>query len=317
MNESAPSFAQQPADPVRPGYRAGIVAVIGRANVGKSTLINAILDEKVSIVSPVAQTTRNLVRGVYHETRGQIVFLDTPGMHKAVADLGRMMNRIARAAMEGADAALLLLDGSSPPREEDAGWMTKLRSTEIPLLVAVNKCDQSRTFTDQYRSLWDQSAPPSGPTQSPDPWLAVSGQQRRGVAELIDRLFALLPESPPLFPDELLSDFPRKLFIADIVREKYFLRLQDDLPHAIAIEIESIREDGPAWTVEGNVLVDKPSQKGIVLGRKGRLLKAVREESEDELAALFERPVALRLWVRVARHWARDPVLLKRLGYAS
>ncbi len=309
---SQPNPTSAPPAPTR----AALIAVVGRANVGKSTLVNALVEEKVSIVSPVAQTTRNCIRGIWTGERGQLVFLDTPGVHKAAHDLGRLMNRVARNSAEGADITLLVLDAAAFPRLEDQGWLQRLRDTNSPLVLALNKIDALTPRSDQravHRATWDRLKNPAraGPVR----WMEISARNGTGIAELRDLLLGMAPAGPLLFPEEMLSDFPRKLMIADCVREKLFRVLQAELPYAVAVRIESIAEEKERWSVAGEILVNKPSQKGIVIGNKGRLLKGIILDSERELAEIYERKIALRLRVRVHPNWARDPRLLRQLGY--
>lgn len=326
-------------------FRAGIVAIVGRANVGKSSLVNAILGEKVSIVTPVAQTTRNVIRGILTEPRGQLVFHDTPGVHKAVGDLGRVMNRIARTSIEGADVAMLVLDSSQPPRDEDRGWMSRLQREAIPVVAVLNKSDLGAGQAAALRAAWDAAAstpaPPAGdrgeggepagdraPPGPPTPgeggppralpavlWLEASATTGAGVPELVARLFELVPVGPQLFPDDVLTDFPRKLAIADVIREKLFAGLRDELPHAVAVWVEDLQETEQDWRVRAHIYVNKHSQKGIVIGEKGRGLRRVRRAAEAELASIYERPVKLDLWVKVEEKWDRNFWLLKKFGY--
>ncbi len=295
--------------------RCGMVAVVGRANVGKSTLLNAILGEKVSIVSPVAQTTRNLVRAILTEPRGQIAFLDTPGVHKAEYDLGRLMNQVARSSIEGTDMVLLVLDSSSKPKQEDEGWIRRLVTQDIPVVVALNKSDRPKRYASDYKAFWSRVAEEKQSARTAA-WLEVSGLSGNGIPELTAHLFSKLPEGPMLFPEDVLTDFPRKLNMADVVREKYFAVLRDELPHAMAVEIEEIEEQESGWTVRGTIFVEKNSQKGIVLGAKGRLLKKISREASEELAEIYGHPVALELWVKTEPGWTKNFWMLKRLGYA-
>ncbi len=297
--------------------RAGIVAVVGAANVGKSTLINTILGEKVSIVSPVAQTTRNVVRAILTEPRGQLVFMDTPGVHKAKYDLGRMMNRMARAAAEGVDAVLLVFDVTRPPREEDEGWMRRLmrEEQEAPVLAVLNKVDRKPVHADAYPERWTAVAEEKQSLRTAE-WISVSGMTGQGVDALTERLFGMIPVGPLLFPSDVLTDYPRKLNMADVVREQYATRLKQELPHDVAVWIENVDDSGETWTADGTVYVNRHSQKGIVLGAKGRLLKIVTTEAEKELAEMYGRRVKLRLWVKVEKDWNRNFWMLKKLGYA-
>ena len=296
------------------GRRAGMIAIVGRANVGKSTLLNRLLGEKVSIVSPVAQTTRRMVRGMLNEPRGQLVFMDTPGVHQASYDLGRVMNRTARAAVEGVDVVLLVLDGSTAPRAEDEGWMRRLLFHEAPIVAVLNKCDQGTDQVVAYRQRWALVAKEkSSPKQAE--WLRVSAVTGEGVEELVTQLFGLVPVGAELFPDNILTDYPRKLAMADVVREKYFHELRAELPHTLAVEIEEIVEKPEGWLVKGAILVEKSSQKPILLGAKGRMFKRVLAAAEQDLAEMYGVPVKLELWIRVEKNWQKNYWILKRLGY--
>jgi GTP-binding protein Era len=321
--------------------RAGIVAIIGRANVGKSSLLNAVLGEKVSIVTPVAQTTRNIIRGILTEPRGQLVFHDTPGVHKAASDLGRVMNRVARTAIEGSDVALLVLDSSFAPRDEDLGWMKRLQREGVPVVIVLNKSDLGGAGAAAHRAAWEaagkggpelpaaEASPEAGPPPGdvrvdpgaptgPRPaavWHEVSALSGAGVPELVTLLFGLMPEGPLLFPADVLTDFPRKLAMADVVREKLFADLRDELPHAVAVWIEDVREEEGALRVLTHIYVQKYSQKGIIIGEKGRQLRKVRRAAEKELSEIYEKPVTLELWVKVEKKWDRNFWLLKKFGY--
>lgn len=315
MNDESPALNTSADATATPATRAGIVALIGRANVGKSSLLNAILGEKVSIVSPVAQTTRNVIRGILTEPRGQLVFHDTPGVHKAVGDLGRVMNRMARSAAEGADVALLVLDTSRPPREEDLGWMKKLQRESLPVVIALNKMDLGGAHAVELRAAW-QEAKPGDAVPRPDPeWVEVSAATGQGIETLVSTLFVRVPEGPLLFPEDVLTDYPRKLAIADVIREKLFAELRDELPHAVAVWIEELDDSSDPWRIRALICVRKHSQKGIVIGEKGRLLRKVRRASEVELQRIYEHPVSLECWVKVEPNWDANFWLLKKFGY--
>lgn len=308
MSNSKPDISKAPT-------RAGLIAVIGRANVGKSTLLNTIVGEKVSIVSPVAQTTRSMIRAILTEPRGQLAFLDTPGVHKASYELGRMMNRAARAAIEGVDTILLVVDASVAPHQEDEGWMRRLVQHESPCIVALNKADRGISHGEEFKKLWQDICTEKTSAKTAA-WMTVSALTGNNVSELVSLLFETVPVGPCLFPDDVLTDFPRKLAIADVVREKYFQLLKEELPHELAVEIDTIDEKEDHWDAHGTIFVNKHSQKGIVIGNKGRLLKKVRESSERDLAEMYGRPVSLELWVKEEKNWNRNYFFLKRLGYA-
>ena len=295
--------------------RAGIVAVVGRTNVGKSTLLNALLGEKVSIVSDTVQTTRNVIRAILTGERGQIVFLDTPGIHKAEGEFGKNLNKMARSALGGADVALLVLDASSKLWQEDEGWMRRLIKNETPCVILLNKMDLGADYLEAYRECWQQVAEEKGSAFEPV-WIEGSALSGGGLPELSAALFELMPEGPHLFPEEILTDYPRKLNIGDVIREKYFDRLHDELPHCLAIWVDSIEETPSKWTIQAEVYVERHSQKGIVIGEKGRLLKSVQYQAEKELREMYGVPVKVRLWVKVEKNWRKNFWVLKKLGYA-
>ena len=322
-----------------PAPHAGVVAVVGRTNAGKSTLVNRLVGEKVSIVSPVVQTTRTTVRGVLTEARGQLVLLDTPGLHKSRTVLGASMNKAARASASGADAVLLVCDASRAPELEDEGWMQRL----------ARSC-RERAF----REAWDRAvahaearaaeaaAAPGGASSPSEPpkqekpwkrkkreagelrpivrplWLAGSAKTGEGVDALLDALFSLLPAGPLLFDGDTLTDHPEKLAVADVIREKLFGLFRDELPHSIGVSVERVERRGDgSVAVSGTVYVRKANQKGIVLGEKGRTLRTAKRRAEAELRDYFGAPaVDCELWVRVEPDWDENFFLLRKIGYA-
>lgn len=307
LRHPAPSAAPSPSN-----SRAGVTAFVGRANVGKSSLINALLGEKITIVSPVAQTTWHRVRGVLNEPRGQVALIDTPGVLRAEHELGRWINRAARRAANGADLAVLVQDVSRPPRDEDAGWVRRFATdtTLPPVIVVLNKADMGDRGEADLRGLW-----PAAAGRLPVAWVKCSATTGEGLSDLLDAIFARLPAHPPLFPDDVLTDFPRKLFLADVIREKLCLRLRDELPHRTAVEVTDVRDtDDGALEVRADVWVERSSQKPIVIGYKGRLLRAIRRAAEAELTAIYERPVRIDLCVVVREKWTRNFWRLKSLG---
>ncbi len=297
--------------------RCGMVAIVGRANVGKSSILNTILEEKVSIVSHIAQTTRNQVRGIYSDDTGQLVFLDTPGVFKASTDLGRVMNRAAKASISGVDVVLLVLDPSSPVREEDEGWMRKLRAAPVALLVVCNKADMAWEHLASYKAAWARTSAPDAAEGDEVPWLSVSAKTEVGMPTLLQAIFERVPVGPALFPDDILTDFPRNLAIADVIREQYFHVLRDEVPHDLAVHVRELTETDSGWKVYADVLLDRPSQKGIVIGHKGRLLRRVTRAATRELTEMYGKPVDVRLWIKVEKHWSRNFWILRQLGYVS
>ena len=334
-----------------PAPHAGVVAVVGRTNAGKSTLVNRLVGEKVSIVSPVVQTTRTTVRGVLTEARGQLVLLDTPGLHKSRTVRGASMNKAARASASGADAVLLVCDASRAPELEDEGWMQRLARSPAPVVVFLNKADES-CRERAFREAWDRAvahaearaaesaaapasnaAPPANPEKPwkrkrreagelrpivRPRWLSGSAKTGEGVDALLDALFSLLPAGPLLFDGDTLTDHPEKLAVADVIREKLFGLFRDELPHSIGVSVERVERRGDgSVAVSGTVYVRKANQKGIVLGEKGRTLRTAKRRAEAELREYFGAPsVDCELWVRVEPDWDENFFLLRKIGYA-
>lgn len=317
-------------------FRSGVICIVGRANTGKSSFLNAALGEKVAAVSPVAQTTRRTTRGIYNAPGLQIVFLDTPGIRAATHRLGVLLNRNARAQVAGSDAVCLLLDASTPPQDEDIGWMRKLARDPIPVYAILNKSDLP-TRPAPYREAWDAvvadfRARDAAYSPPPIEWHPISALTREGVPELLDALTMRLPAAEPLFDPDILTDDPLPFFIADIIRAHFNEHLRKELPHAIAIAVDSIippaapapdddapaePSDAPPTAVTATIYVEKASQRPILLGHKGRLLRSVRIASERELRDLLGAPYKLNLWIKVEPDWSKNYWILKKLGYVG
>lgn len=300
--------------------KAAVVGVVGRTNAGKSTLVNRLVGEKVSIVSPVEQTTRNTIRGIVEDPRGQLVLLDTPGLHKAVGPLGRLLNGMARASAAGVDVLLVVFDAGREPQLEDEGWMRRV-AKEAPAhcVFALNKCDRAPFYETMFRDLWrkvaDETAGPDGASRAAPVWTRVCAVRPGGADALLDALFALAAPGPALFPEDIVTDYPRKLAIADVVREKLLQRLRDEVPHEIGVAVAHLAEKASGWDVDVTIYVNRPSQKGIVIGPGGRLLKAVRQCAAPELSEMFGVRVHLELWVKVVPNWMKNGRLLAEMGY--
>ena len=311
--------------------KAAMVGVVGRTNAGKSTIVNQMVGEKVSIVSPVEQTTRNTIRGIVEDPRGQLVLLDTPGLHKAVGPLGKLLNGMARATSAGVDILLVVFDGAHEPQLEDEGWMRRVAKERPDKVVFVlNKCDRSPFYETMFRDLWktvagervpseavrSASGPYQGECDVSPRWVTACGIRKGGCDALMDILFDLAEPGPALFPEDVVTDYPRKLAIADVVREKLIQRLRDEVPHEVGVAVKDIYEDPRrGWDVAVTVYVNRPSQKGIVIGPRGSLLKAVRLCAEPELSDMFGVKVRLELWVKVEPNWMKNGRLLAEMGY--
>ena len=296
--------------------KVAVVGVVGRTNAGKSTLVNALVGEKVSIVSPVEQTTRNTIRGIVADPRGQLVLLDTPGLHKAVGELGKLLNRMARRSAAGTDITCVVFDASQEPQMEDIGWMQRVaREQHEKAVFVLNKADRSPFFEEAFKEAWEETRR-GMPPPLPNPiWVKSISTTEGGAKNVLDALFGLAEEGEKLFDDDIVTDYPRKLAIADVIREKYLARMHQEVPHEMGVLVKSIRDEGGRWRVDAEVLVNRASQKPIVIGRGAETVKYVRTCAERELSSVFDVKVSLELWVRVEPNWMKNERLLAEMGY--
>jgi GTP-binding protein Era len=291
--------------------RSGFVSVVGRPNVGKSSLVNAIVGQKVAITSPRPQTTRNTIRGVLttDDPPVQIVFVDTPGLHRPRTALGERLNRLVEGSLDDGDATVFVLDATQEIGPGDRLIAERLRAIDTPVVLAVNKVDIAapHQIAGQLAEAasWEFAA-----------YVPVSALESDGLAPLVDELAALLPEGPAYFPSDMTTDQPEVLLAAELIREKYLARLRDELPHSLAVVVDEIvTRDNDTVYVPATVYVERPSQKGIVIGKGGSVLREVGSEARQELESLFGADVYLDLRVRVERDWQRREQLLDRLGF--
>jgi len=301
----------------KPTTRCAVIGVVGRTNVGKSTLVNQLVGEKISIVSPVVQTTRNTIRGVLTDARGQLVFVDTPGLHKAGSTLGALMNRMARHAAANVDALLVVFDGNHEPEIEDDGWMRRALFAEQPVIFFLNKADLTPSYAAAYRELWDKIQQEKKHTREV-PCLRGSAESGDGMKPLTETLFGLAtPSEELLFAADTVTDYPRRLAIADVIREKLFAKIFEEVPHEVGVRVDEIEEKDKTWRVSATILINRPSQKGIVVGLKGRTLRYVRRLAEPEISSMFGVEVELALWVKVEKNWMKNFWILREMGYAG
>ncbi len=291
--------------------KVAVVGVVGRTNAGKSTLVNALVGEKVSIVSPVEQTTRNTVRGIVADTRGQLVVLDTPGLHKAVGELGRILNRMARSSAAGTDITCVVFDASVEPQLEDVGWMERV-SKEKPekTVFVLNKADKKPFFEAEFREAWQVIDSKLDPK-----WVRAIATTEGGSNAVLDALFDFAEEGEKLFDDNVVTDYPRRLAIADVIREKYLMKLHNEVPHEVGVLVKSIDETGKQWQIKADIIVNRASQKPIVVGKNAETIKAVRKSSEREVGKMFGVKIKMELWARVEINWMKNRCLLSEMGY--
>lgn len=294
--------------------KSGFVAVVGRPNVGKSTLVNRLVGTKVAITSSRPQTTRNAIRGVLNgpdpeEPEYQIVFVDTPGLHKPKTELGRRLNSLVYGTLAESDAVLFMIDATAPVGPGDRLIAERLIEAGADAVVAVNKIDKASKAKVAEQLL--EAA--EWPFEDIYPISAVTGE---GVAEMVEGLVERLPEGPMYYPVGMVTDQPEIFIVAEIIREKFLERLRDELPHSLAVRIEEMdqRDDG-LIDIAADVIVERKSQKGIVIGKGASLLKKAGSEAREELEFILGNRVNLQLWVKVEKDWQRRPQLLDRLGF--
>jgi GTPase len=292
-------------------FRSGFVAVVGRPNVGKSTLVNSLVGSKVAITSDKPQTTRGAVRGILNEPSVQVVFVDTPGYHKPRTLMGERLNEIVRAAWSDVDIALLVLDGKAGIGRGDNWIVDDLRPNEVPIVCAVNKIDVLKP-----ERIAASLAAASGLGDFEE-YVPVSARTGSGVDLLRELVVERMPEGPMYYPPGTKTDQPPSAFVAELIREKLLVRMREELPHSVAVVTEDYEErsDG-LLEIRATVFVERESQKGIVIGKGGENLRVVGTEAREEIEVLFGRKVFLELRVRVEKDWQRREHALERLGFS-
>ena len=294
-------------------FKSGFISILGRPNVGKSTLFNRLLGDKVAIIAEKPQTTRNRILGIKNVEGGQLIFLDTPGIHQGRSELNRRMVRTAAASGRDADILLFLIEATSPPIEKDREAMEFFKgSGGVPILV-INKIDLVKKknllpLMDQYRNLH--------PFKEILPVSALTGE---GIDVLLKELKDALPESPPYYPEGVITDQTERFWVSEIIREKVIRQSYQEIPYSTAVTIEEYKEhpERNLVVIKATIHIERDSQKKILIGKGGQKLKKIGEAARKEAEALLGTRIFLELWVNVERNWTQDPRALNRLGYPS
>lgn len=290
-------------------YKSGFAALIGRPNVGKSTLMNCLIGQKIAITSSKPQTTRNRIQTVYTSDEGQIVFVDTPGIHKAKNRLGDYMVNIAHRSLSEVDVILWLVEPSNFIGAGERHILEQLQKVKVPVILVINKIDTVKkesllVFIDTYRKEMDFAE-----------IVPVSALKDINTDELIGCIMKYLPYGPAFFDEDTVTDQPQRQIVAEMVREKALRCLEEEIPHGIAVTIERMKWRGKIVDIDATIICEKESHKGIIIGKQGAMLKKIGSSARKDIEQLLESKVNLQLWVKVKKDWRDSDFLLKNFGY--
>ncbi len=291
-------------------FRSGFVSIVGRPNVGKSTLLNRILGDKIVITSDKPQTTRNRIQGIHNIPGAQLVFIDTPGIHRAKSRLNKYMVDVALSSVREVDAILFLVEAAARPAIQEGMILETLAGVAAPVLLVINKIDlvEKESLLESinaYARLY--------PFSEIVPVSAASGD---GVERLVQLVYGLLPEGPAYFPDDIITDLPERFIVAEIIREKVFRLTHDEVPYSVAVIVESFKERANGLVaITAAINVERDSQKGIIIGHKGEMLKKIGTQARMEIEHLLDAKVFLELFVKVSKDWSENRLKLKEFGY--
>ena len=296
---------------MREDYKSGFVAIIGRPNVGKSTLMNHLIGQKIAITSRKAQTTRNKIQTVYTCERGQIVFLDTPGIHKAKNKLGEYMVNVASRTFKDADVILWLVEPGTQVGPGDRHIAEQLKNCKLSVILVINKVDTVKKeevagFIETYRKLIDFAD-----------IVPASALRAQNLDTVIDCIFKYLPYGPQFYDEDTITDQPQRQIVAELIREKALRTLDEEIPHGIAVTIDTMKErpDGRIVDIEATIICERDSHKGIIIGKQGAMLKKIGSAARFEIERMLEQKVNLKLWVKVKKDWRDSDYLIKNFGY--
>jgi GTP-binding protein Era len=290
-------------------YRSGFATLIGRPNVGKSTLMNALIGQKIAITSKKPQTTRNRIQTVYTSEEGQIVFMDTPGIHKAKNKLGNYMVNVAERTMADVDVILWLVEPTDYIGAGEQHIIEQLKKTKTPIILVINKIDTVQkelilTYIDAYRKQLDFAE-----------IVPVSALKKDGMEELIGCIMKYLPYGEPFYDEDTVTDQPMRQIVSELIREKALRCLEDEIPHGIAVTIEMMKFRKRIVDIEATIVCERESHKGIIIGKQGGMLKKIGSLARPDIEELVECQVNLKLWVKVKKDWRDSDYLLKNFGY--
>jgi len=290
--------------------KSGFVSIVGRPNVGKSTLLNTIIGEKIAIVSEKPQTTRTRIQGIYTCERGQVIFVDTPGIHRPKHLLGEYMVKVSARSLEEVDIIYYMTDVTRPFGGGESFILEQLKDARVPVFLLVNKIDLvSEQEVKDYIQIFNQQ-------RSFSEVVSISAACGTNLQLLLDRTLDALPEGPLYYPEDDLTDQPIYLLIAELIREKALMLTRDEVPHSLAVEVEEFKKqaNGKVY-VRAAIYMERDSQKGIVIGKKGQMIKTIGEQARQDIESLLDTAVYLDLWVKVKKNWRDNENTLNQLGY--
>ena len=289
-------------------HKAGFVNIIGNPNVGKSTLMNAFIGERLSIITSKAQTTRHRILGIVNGEDFQILFSDTPGIIKPAYELQTSMMDFVKSAFEDADVLIYMVEIGERELKDEA-FFNKIRHAKVPVLLLLNKIDKSnQQQLEEQVALWKEQVPNAE-------IYPISALQGFNVKEVFDRIVEILPESPAYYPKDALTDKPERFFVNEIIREKILLNYEKEIPYSVEIETEEFLEDEKIIRIKAVIMVERDSQKGIIIGHKGSAIKKVGMQAREELEKFFDKQVHIEMFVKVNKDWRNNSFQLKRFGY--
>lgn len=291
-------------------FKSGFVSIIGRPNVGKSTLLNNFLGMKLAIVSPRAQTTRNRIQGIYTTETEQIIFIDTPGIHKPKNELGNVMNEFAYSALDGTDLILMLVDASCEIGEGDKYIIEQLAKVKIPVILVLNKVDlveDQVVLMNNINSYKDAYKFAGG--------ITLSATEGFNIDKLKDMIVERLEVGPMYYPEDQVLDLPERFVVAEIIREKVLLKTKEEIPHSVAVTIESFKEKSKMIEINATIIVERSSQKMIVIGKGGQMIKSIGTDARRDIVKFLNQKVYLELFVKVEENWRNNKKYLKEFGY--
>ncbi len=290
-------------------FKSGFISIIGRPNVGKSTLVNKLIGEKIAITSPRPQTTRNKLQAVYTDEKGQIIFVDTPGIHKAKNKLDNYMLEQAYRSLDGVDLIVFLLDGSSYFGKGDDFILRQLKGSKTPILVVLNKIDKLNK--DKLLKRMAEYKEKTGREIIP-----ISAQNGDNLDNLIETIYTYLPEGPQYYPSDMITDQIEQFIIAEMIREKIFHLTREEIPYGVAVLIEEMKErENGLFYIRANIYIEKKSHKGIIIGKNGKRLKEIGLRARKDVEKLLQTKVYLDLWVKILKDWREKEDLVNRMGY--